>query len=339
MSSQTTDTPGTTQTPVQDRSGATFQTYPVPAPDANPVPGTHTNNQTSPTQNRHATKTTISRLFKKGIPPPSRTSYPPVPLAATQKTIHPPNPHRKPTPPTTPTPKKPRQPAEQTPHHNKKPRPTPQNHPCAVHHLMRPGTQAAALRRTFTGTTRARVHRQIHAPGDQPWPRPKSGSSPWSVPKRKPAPAGPAGACTPETAGPEGPSHPRAAGAAGACTPEAAGAEGASRARAPGPAGPSGATRFQPQQLRERAGQGRPGATRCCRTGPPDRAAGAGGARKGAGAEGASHPGAAGRVWWLKCGRAPTMAGWGSRPFSKGCPAVTYSPTPSRVQYHRRCGS
>jgi hypothetical protein len=22
-----------------------------------------------------------------------------------------------------------------------------------------------------------------------------------------------------------------------------------------------------------------------------------------------------------------------------GCPAVTYSPTPSRVQYHRRCGS
>ena len=303
MSSQTTDTPGTTQTPVQDRSGATFQTYPVPAPDANPVPGTHTNNQTSPTQNRHATKTTISRLFKKGIPPPSRTSYPPVPLAATQKTIHPPNPQ------------KPRQPAEQTPHHNKKPRPTPQNHPCAVHHLMRPGTQAAALRRTFTGTTRARVHRQIHAPGDQPWPRPKSGSSPWSVPKRKPAPAGPAGACTPETAGPEGPSHPRAAGpegpshpraagAAGACTPEAAGAEGASRARAPGPAGPSGATRFQPQQLRERAGQGPAGRNpvlpdrgtgQGCRTGAPDRAAG--------------------RAMWLKCGRAPTMAGWGSRPF------------------------
>ena len=23
----------------------------------------------------------------------------------------------------------------------------------------------------------------------------------------------------------------------------------------------------------------------------------------------------------------------------KLCPAVTYSPTPSRVQYHRRCGS
>jgi len=36
------------------------------------------------------------------------------------------------------------------------------------------------------------------------------------------------------------------------------------------------------------AGQG-------CRTGAPDRAAG--------------------RAMWLKCGRAPTMAGWGSRPF------------------------
>ncbi|MFJ6077805.1 hypothetical protein ACIQC0_05795, partial [Pseudarthrobacter sp. NPDC092419] len=29
LSSQTTDTPGTTQTNVQDRSGATFQTYPL----------------------------------------------------------------------------------------------------------------------------------------------------------------------------------------------------------------------------------------------------------------------------------------------------------------------
>ncbi|WP_306971135.1 hypothetical protein, partial [Arthrobacter oryzae] len=36
LSSQTTDTPGTTQTNVQDRSGATFQTYPIPASDANP---------------------------------------------------------------------------------------------------------------------------------------------------------------------------------------------------------------------------------------------------------------------------------------------------------------
>ncbi|WP_364403729.1 hypothetical protein, partial [Pseudarthrobacter sp. LMD1-1-1.1] len=36
LSSQTTDTPGTTQTNVQDRSGATFQTYPIPASEANP---------------------------------------------------------------------------------------------------------------------------------------------------------------------------------------------------------------------------------------------------------------------------------------------------------------
>ncbi|HSU48548.1 MAG TPA: hypothetical protein VLJ40_16740, partial [Arthrobacter sp.] len=36
LSSQTTDTPGTTQTNVQDRSGATFQTYPINHPDANP---------------------------------------------------------------------------------------------------------------------------------------------------------------------------------------------------------------------------------------------------------------------------------------------------------------
>ncbi|MFC9771336.1 MULTISPECIES: hypothetical protein [unclassified Pseudarthrobacter] len=37
LSSQTTDTPGTTQTnKVQDRSGATFQTYPITRYEANP---------------------------------------------------------------------------------------------------------------------------------------------------------------------------------------------------------------------------------------------------------------------------------------------------------------
>ncbi|MFJ6108579.1 hypothetical protein ACIQCW_12885, partial [Pseudarthrobacter sp. NPDC092401] len=41
LSSQTTDTPGTTQTNVQDRSGATFQTYPIPRPNANPSSRTH----------------------------------------------------------------------------------------------------------------------------------------------------------------------------------------------------------------------------------------------------------------------------------------------------------
>ena len=34
----------------------------------------------------------------------------------------------------------------------------------------------------------------------------------------------------------------------------------------------------------------------------------------------------------------PNRGGWGLDPFNV-CPAVTYSPTPSRVQYHRRCGS
>src|SRR6476469_11094430 len=35
LSSQTTDTPGTTQTNVQDRSGATFQTYPLASSESN----------------------------------------------------------------------------------------------------------------------------------------------------------------------------------------------------------------------------------------------------------------------------------------------------------------
>ena len=39
----------------------------------------------------------------------------------------------------------------------------------------------------------------------------------------------------------------------------------------------------------------------------------------------------------FKCGRPQPVTGWGLD--LNGCPAVTYSPTPSRVQYHRRCGS
>ena len=42
-------------------------------------------------------------------------------------------------------------------------------------------------------------------------------------------------------------------------------------------------------------------------------------------------------VWGLNAGE-PQPGGWGSRPCND-VPAVTYSPTPSRVQYHRRCGS
>ena len=40
-------------------------------------------------------------------------------------------------------------------------------------------------------------------------------------------------------------------------------------------------------------------------------------------------------LWWLK-GKSPDL--W-SGLLPNVCPAVSYSPTPSRVQYHRRCGS
>ena len=48
-------------------------------------------------------------------------------------------------------------------------------------------------------------------------------------------------------------------------------------------------------------------------------------------------PGAPVVLWGLNAGE-PQPCGWGSRPCND-VPAVTYSPTPSRVQYHRRCGS
>ena len=48
-------------------------------------------------------------------------------------------------------------------------------------------------------------------------------------------------------------------------------------------------------------------------------------------------PGAPVVFWGLNAGE-PQPCGWGSRPCND-VPAVTYSPTPSRVQYHRRCGS
>ncbi|MEE9097319.1 hypothetical protein, partial [Pseudarthrobacter phenanthrenivorans] len=50
LSSQTTDTPGTTQTLVQDRSGATFQSYPIPHPNANPSTRISISKKTAPTQ-------------------------------------------------------------------------------------------------------------------------------------------------------------------------------------------------------------------------------------------------------------------------------------------------
>jgi hypothetical protein len=52
LSSQTTDTPGTTQTFVQDRSGATFQTYRINHPDANPSFRISISMKTAPTNFR-----------------------------------------------------------------------------------------------------------------------------------------------------------------------------------------------------------------------------------------------------------------------------------------------
>jgi len=60
-------------------------------------------------------------------------------------------------------------------------------------------------------------------------------------------------------------------------------------------------------------------------------------ARKDAGSERGSCVWGVVCVGWLKWESPDQLPGWGSRP--NGCPAVTYSPTPSRVQYHRRCGS
>ncbi|WP_411374700.1 hypothetical protein ACLH0K_16980 [Arthrobacter sp. MPF02] len=50
LSSQTTDTPGTTQTNIQDRSGATFQTYPTHRNFANPHSCEPEFQKVSPTQ-------------------------------------------------------------------------------------------------------------------------------------------------------------------------------------------------------------------------------------------------------------------------------------------------
>ncbi|WP_235509752.1 hypothetical protein, partial [Arthrobacter sp. Soil761] len=93
LSSQTTDTPGTTQTNVQARSGATFQTYPVPTSFANQRYRDPLHLKTSPTRIRHAKGRTISRPFSKGF-----GRYLSASAAATQKTIPAPTPNRKSTP-------------------------------------------------------------------------------------------------------------------------------------------------------------------------------------------------------------------------------------------------
>ncbi len=84
LSSQTTDTPGTTTTSTAvDRSGATFQTYPVSRSFANRRFRDFELRTTGPTCIRHAKKRAIFRLLKKGV-----CRYFSASAAATQKTIH-----------------------------------------------------------------------------------------------------------------------------------------------------------------------------------------------------------------------------------------------------------
>ena len=73
LSSQSTDTPGTTQTNVQDRSGATFQTYPINHPDANPSFGFPSVGRPSPPISGALTSDQILVLIL-GFWPPAVTS-------------------------------------------------------------------------------------------------------------------------------------------------------------------------------------------------------------------------------------------------------------------------
>src|SRR3954452_455890 len=91
LSSQTTDTPGTTQTNIQDRSGATFQTYPTPPGFANPRFRDTKPERISPTQHRYAQKRTIFQAVqRRGV-----GRYLSASAAATQKTIPATTPNRK----------------------------------------------------------------------------------------------------------------------------------------------------------------------------------------------------------------------------------------------------
>ncbi|MEW1951809.1 hypothetical protein AB0280_21460, partial [Pseudarthrobacter sp902506025] len=68
LSSQTTDTPGITQTNVQDRSGATFQTYPIPPGFANHVSVTQNlQDQPPPTNSTHKKRTIFQAVQKGGL--------------------------------------------------------------------------------------------------------------------------------------------------------------------------------------------------------------------------------------------------------------------------------
>jgi hypothetical protein len=66
LSSQTTDTPDTTQTSVQDRSGATFQTYPTHPSFANQRFRDNQLRKISPTRTGTPKSEPFSRPFEEG---------------------------------------------------------------------------------------------------------------------------------------------------------------------------------------------------------------------------------------------------------------------------------
>ncbi|WP_426938971.1 hypothetical protein ACQCSV_00020 [Pseudarthrobacter sp. S3] len=84
LSSQTTDTPGTTTTKqtAVDRSGATFQSYPVSRPDANPYSRTHTSRKHIPTKQRRPKEQPTFGLELGGLAARGNQLFA-VPLAAT----------------------------------------------------------------------------------------------------------------------------------------------------------------------------------------------------------------------------------------------------------------
>ncbi|MFB8372147.1 hypothetical protein ACFC25_22590, partial [Pseudarthrobacter sp. NPDC055928] len=90
------------QTTAMDRSGATFQTYPVSRSFANRRFRDFLLRRTGPTRIRHAKKRAIFRLLKKGV-----CRYFSASAAATQKTIHGRNPDGKSTQEGLPSPRNP----------------------------------------------------------------------------------------------------------------------------------------------------------------------------------------------------------------------------------------
>jgi hypothetical protein len=111
LSSQTTDTPGTTQTNIQDRSGATFQTYRLSKNFANQRFRDPRPSQPPPTSFRRPDEPPVLVLVLGGLAARGNQLFAVSP-AATQKTIHARQPHRNPAP---------------APHQN--PANTRQNHP------------------------------------------------------------------------------------------------------------------------------------------------------------------------------------------------------------------